>query len=101
VTCAPISPTDRLLAELPAIELTVLIGQHAQRHFLGSRHKSSLTDTVRAWAEYAPAFIPLPHPSPRNQAWFRRHPWFGTEVLRMLRERVEPLVVRNSVRTPG
>jgi uracil-DNA glycosylase len=69
--------------------LTLLIGQYAQRHFLGERRKPSLTETVRAWGEYAPAFIPLPHPSPRNQAWFKHHPWFESEVLPMLRARVQ------------
>jgi uracil-DNA glycosylase len=95
--CAPLW-MDRLLAELPEIELTLLIGQYAQRRFLGSRSKSSLTDTVAAWAEYAPAFIPLPHPSPRNQAWFQRHPWFASDVLPMLRRTVEPLAIQDSAR---
>ena len=84
---------DSLLDKLPQIELTLLIGQYAQRHFLGDRRKPSLTETVRAWADYAPAFIPLPHPSPRNQAWFQRHPWFANEVLPMLRARVEAVKV--------
>ena len=83
---------DSLLDKLPQIELTLLIGQYAQRHFLGERRKPSLTETVRAWAEYAPAFIPLPHPSPRNQAWFQRHPWFASEVLPMLRARVKAVM---------
>ncbi|KAA1002436.1 uracil-DNA glycosylase family protein [Paraburkholderia panacisoli] len=80
---------DSLLEKLHNVELTLLIGQYAQRHFLGARRKPSLTETVRAWAEYAPAFIPLPHPSPRNQAWFKHHPWFESEVLPMLRARVQ------------
>ncbi|MFL9943249.1 uracil-DNA glycosylase family protein [Paraburkholderia graminis] len=83
---------DSLLERLPKIQLTLLIGQYAQRHFLGARRKPSLTETVRAWKEYAPAFVPLPHPSPRNQPWFQRHPWFESEALPMLRERVELLV---------
>jgi len=83
---------DKLLEKLPEIQLTLLIGQYAQRHFLGTSRKPSLTETVRAWQEYAPTVIPLPHPSPRNQAWFQRHPWFESEVLPMLRERVESLV---------
>jgi uracil-DNA glycosylase len=95
--CAPLW-MDRLLAELPEIELTLLIGQYAQRRFLGGRRKSSLTDTVAAWAEYAPAFIPLPHPSPRNQAWFQRHPWFASDVLPMLRRTVEALAIQDSAR---
>ncbi|CAG4892341.1 uracil-DNA glycosylase family protein [Paraburkholderia gardini] len=83
---------DSLLEKLPEIQLTLLIGQYSQRHFLGSDRKPSLTETVRAWREYAPAFIPLPHPSPRNQAWFQRHVWFESEVLPMLRERIDQLV---------
>jgi uracil-DNA glycosylase len=86
---------DSLLEKLPKIQLTLLIGQYAQQHFLGSRRKPSLTETVRAWREYAPAFVPLPHPSPRNQPWFLRHPWFESEVLPMLRERIELLVAQD------
>lgn len=59
---------DSLLQNLPNVQLTLLIGQYAQRQFLGIRRKPSLTETVRAWKEYGPTFIPLPHPSPRNQA---------------------------------
>jgi uracil-DNA glycosylase len=80
---------DHLLAKLPNIELTLLVGLYAQRHFLGSRRKSSLTETVRAWREYAPEYLPLPHPSARNTAWFQRNPWFESELLPMLRERIE------------
>ena len=82
---------DHLLARLPRIELTLLIGQHAQRHFLGSRRKASLAETVKAWREYAPQYIPLPHPSPRNQPWFKRHPWFEQELVPVLRARIEAL----------
>ncbi|CAN7314355.1 uracil-DNA glycosylase family protein [Paraburkholderia sp. DD10] len=83
---------DSLLGKLPDIQLTLLIGQYAQRHFLGARRKASLTETVRAWPEYAPAFVPLPHPSPRNQPWFQRHAWFESEALPMLRERIAQLI---------
>jgi len=79
---------DRLLACLPHIRLTLLVGQYAQQHFLGERRKATLTDTVMAWRDYAPDIVPLPHPSPRNQPWFSRHPWFGEEVLPALRSRV-------------
>jgi uracil-DNA glycosylase len=82
---------DQLLAQLPRIELTLLIGLHAQRHFLGSRRKSSLTETVRAWREFGPQYLPLPHPSPRNTPWFQRHPWFESELLPTLRERIQSL----------
>ncbi|MBL8977003.1 MAG: uracil-DNA glycosylase family protein [Gemmatimonadetes bacterium] len=82
---------DRLLARLPRIELTLLVGQYAQRHFLGPRRKESLAATVEAWQEYAPQFLPLPHPSPRNQPWLKRHPWFELEVVPLLRARIHAL----------
>ena len=85
---------DQLLAWLPQIELTLLIGQYAQRHFLGTRRKRSLAATARAWKEYAPHYFPLPHPSPRNQPWFQRHSWFEQELLPVLRTRVNALTQR-------
>lgn len=85
---------DRLLAKLPRIELTLLIGLHAQRHYLGNRCKSTLAETARAWRDYAPQYIPLPHPSPRNTPWFQRNPWFQQELLPELRTRVAALLAR-------
>jgi uracil-DNA glycosylase len=81
-----------LLARLPRIELTLLIGQYAQRHFLGPNRKPTLTATTHAWREYAPRYAPLPHPSPRNQPWLKAHPWFERQVVHALRERVQALV---------
>jgi uracil-DNA glycosylase len=77
-----------LLPMLPEVRLVLAIGQYAQVFFLGDTRKKSLTDTVRAWPEYAPRVFPLPHPSPRNVAWFKHNPWFDAEVLPTLRERV-------------
>ncbi|WP_390347487.1 uracil-DNA glycosylase family protein [Variovorax boronicumulans] len=86
--CAPLWH-DRLLAQMPHIALTLLIGQYAQRHFLSKTARGGVTETVEAFADYAPRFVPLPHPSPRNTAWFQHHPWFEREVLPVLRERVQ------------
>lgn len=85
---------EQLLGRLPRIELTLLIGQYAQRHFLGRRRKPSLAATVEAWREYAPHHIPLPHPSPRNQPWFKQHPWFERQLVPMLRTRIAALSAR-------
>ena len=85
---------EQLLSRLPQLELTLLIGQYAQRHFLGSRRKPSLAETAKAWREYAPQFMPLPHPSPRNQPWFKRHPWFARQLVPELRARIKTLSVR-------
>jgi len=84
---------DHLLARLPALEFTLLVGQYAQRHFLRGRSKSSLTETTRAWRDYAPRYFPLPHPSPRNQPWFAREPWFEHELVPALRERIATLAL--------
>lgn len=83
---------DRLLARMPHIESTLLIGQYAQRHFLGRRRRASLTETTRHWSAYAPEYFPLPHPSARNTPWFQAHPWFEREVVPMLRQRVAQLL---------
>ena len=85
---------DHLLAKLPRIELTLLIGQYAQRHFLAGRRKPSLAETAKAWRQYAPQYIPLPHPSPRNQPWFKRHVWFEEQLVPMLQSRIKTLLAR-------
>lgn len=81
-----------LLEHLPNIRLTLLVGGYAQHHYLGSRVKPSLTETVHAWREYMPGYLPLPHPSFRNLRWLRDNPWFESEVLPVLRETVSRLV---------
>lgn len=83
---------DHLLAKLPRIELTLLIGRYAQRHYLGHRRKSSLAETIKAWQEYAPRYIALPHPSPRNTPWLQRNPWFEQQLLPELRVRIGALL---------
>ena len=82
---------DLLMAKLPQIEMTLLVGLHAQRHFLGNRRKNSLTATVKAWREFAPEYLPLPHPSARNTPWFQRNPWFEHEILPALRQRIQSI----------
>jgi uracil-DNA glycosylase len=78
---------------LPHVRLTLLVGQYAQARYLGALRKESLTETVRAFEEYlAAGMLPLPHPSPRNQAWFVKHRWFEAEVLPELRRRVADLI---------
>lgn len=83
---------DRLHAALPAIELTLLIGQYAQAYYLGARRPRSLTDTVRHWRTFLPDYLPLPHPSGRNNIWLKANPWFEAEVLGPLRGRIKRLV---------
>lgn len=82
----------QLLDALPQMELTLLVGGYAQAWALGDRAKRTMTDTVRAWREYAPDLVVLPHPSWRNTAWLKKNPWFETEVLAYLRERVRRIL---------
>jgi len=82
----------KLRALLPAVELTLLVGSYAQAHYLGKRRKASMTETVRAFRDYLPDFIPLPHPSWRNTGWLKRNPWFERRLLPVLRARVAPLI---------
>lgn len=82
----------RLLAQLPHIELTVLAGLYAQRHYLAGRTKKTLTETVRAWREYYPEYLPTPHPSPRNTYWLQQNPWFEEEAVPALQRCVKKLL---------
>ncbi|MBK9572616.1 MAG: uracil-DNA glycosylase family protein [Rhodoferax sp.] len=81
----------KLLAQLPRIELMLLVGQYAQAWHLGVQRKATLTETVRTWHDYGPLKVPLPHPSPRNNIWLARNPWFEQDVVPMVRERVRRL----------
>ncbi|MGB8327450.1 MAG: uracil-DNA glycosylase family protein [Steroidobacteraceae bacterium] len=88
--CAP-AWRKQLLAQLRDLELTLVLGQYAQAyHFSSSR--ASLTELVRSWRDYWPHTVPLPHPSPRNNIWLRRNPWFERDLVPLLRERVAQLL---------
>lgn len=89
--CAPLWHAP-LRAALPKVELTLLVGMYAQRHYLGRRRQATLTETVRHWRDYGPDFLPLPHPSWRNTVWLKKHPWFEEDLLPVLRARVGVLV---------
>ncbi|MCB0523134.1 MAG: uracil-DNA glycosylase family protein [Saprospiraceae bacterium] len=79
----------RVLDGLQNIQLTILIGQYAQRYYLKDNNRKTLTETVQAWETYLPSgLLPLPHPSPLNFRWQAKNKWFGTEVLPVLRARV-------------
>ena len=80
-----------VLERLPAVKTTLVIGQYAIAWHLG-RQKQTLTDTVRAWKDHRPALIPPPHPSPRNNLWLKKNPWFEVEILPYLRRRIRGLL---------
>jgi uracil-DNA glycosylase len=82
--CAPLWH-DRLLAELPGVRLTLLVGHHAQGRYLPRVAGRTMTDAVRDFAGAPPGLFPLPHPSWRSTGWMRKHPWFEAELLPVLR----------------
>lgn len=84
--CAP-AWREKLLARLKHLKLTLVIGQYALAYHLPA-HSASVTDAVLAWREHWPQVVPLPHPSPRNNMWLRKNPWFESELLPRLRARV-------------
>ncbi|MEO0320058.1 MAG: uracil-DNA glycosylase family protein [Pseudomonadota bacterium] len=77
-----------LMDHLPHLDLILLVGLYAQRWHLGAAARSTLTETVKNWREYGPRFLPMPHPSWRNNAWLKRNPWFEVEVIPALRQRI-------------
>ena len=81
---------EQVMQAMPKVELTIVVGAHAQRYHLGGAGR--VTDRVRGWREHAPQIFPLPHPSWRNTAWLKRHPWFETDLLPALRLRVKELI---------
>ena len=93
--CAPLWH-ERLLQHMPDVQLTLLIGRYAQHYFLGADARLGVTHTVAAFAQHVPRFMPLPHPSPRNIAWFTRNDWFAHDVLPVLRGRVHAALFQAS-----
>jgi uracil-DNA glycosylase len=90
--CAP-RWRDQVFAQLPQLDLVLLVGQYAVRWHLGPLGRRSLTDTVRDWRAVMASsqrlrYIPLPHPSWRNNSWIKKNPWFEAELLPVLRAEV-------------
>lgn len=88
--CAPQwhPPLFKVLGKL---QLIILIGSYAQEYYLGSRKKKTLTETVRNYREYLPQYLTLPHPSPRNNIWIKKNPWFEEQLIPALRATIKDL----------
>ncbi|MDN2482286.1 uracil-DNA glycosylase family protein [Vibrio agarivorans] len=86
--CAPLWH-ERVLSQLPNIQLTLLIGQYAQAKYLSDKPRT-LSETVKNYAQWQKQnLMPLPHPSPRNQIWLKKNPWFDYDVLPELQLRIK------------
>ena len=76
----------RVLAGLPKLRLTLLIGGAAMNWHLGP---GKVADFVTGWREWATGGIyPLLHPSWRNTGWLRRNPWFEADLVPHLQQSV-------------
>ncbi len=89
--CAPLWH-EKLLSEMNDVRLTLLFGQYAIKHYLGKSAKPTLTETVKNHKVYLPDYLPLPHPSPRNNIWMKKNGWFGEEILPIIKEIVRPFL---------
>ena len=78
---------ESLLKETRNVQMTLVLGQYAQKYHF-PEHRGNLTDLVKAWEDYWPELVPLPHPSPRNNLWLRRNSWFEKDMLPSLKQRV-------------
>ena len=81
-----------ILDKMPERRLTLLIGGYAQAWFLQSDKKATLTETVKNWKEYQPEYFVLPHPSPRNNIWLKKNPWFEKKLVPKLAKKVKGLI---------
>ncbi|MEM7208151.1 MAG: uracil-DNA glycosylase family protein [Pseudomonadota bacterium] len=88
--CAPLWHKP-VLSHLQNIELTLLIGQYAQAYYLNDDFKT-LTERVLNWRETPEGYLPLPHPSPRNQLWLKRNGWFERDLVPVLAAQIEELI---------
>ncbi|WP_416866690.1 MAG: uracil-DNA glycosylase family protein [Imperialibacter sp.] len=93
--CAPLWHPP-VLESMPEVRVTLLIGQYAQAYYLKNRRKSTLTETVKSYQTYLPEYLPLPHPSPRNNIWQKKNSWFREDVLPTLQSIVLPLLTTNN-----
>lgn len=83
---------QKVLNHLSQVGLVLVIGKYALDYHLANRQKENLTETVKAWREYWPSLVPMPHPSPRNNIWLRKNPWFEQEVIPSIQARVNDLI---------
>ncbi len=91
--CAP-QWHDLLLQQMNNVQLTILIGQYSQKHYLADRREKNLTETVRNFDKYLPHYFVLPHPSPRNRFWLSKNPWFEEEIVPKLQARISQVLSR-------
>jgi uracil-DNA glycosylase len=91
--CAPLWH-QKLIDNMKGIRLTILIGQYAQKYYLGENFSTLVTENVRNYKQYLPNFLPLVHPSPRNKIWQKRNLWFEEEIIPILQRTIREFIDR-------
>ena len=91
--CAPLWH-QKVLENMPAVKLKLLVGQYAQQYYLKDKCASTLTDTVRNFNAFLPNYLPLPHPSPRNNIWQKKNPWFKEELITVLQHHIQSILFK-------
>nr|WP_247664778.1 uracil-DNA glycosylase family protein [Pseudoalteromonas sp. MMG010] len=81
-----------LLAQLTKLKLTIILGKHAQAYHLPQLKNKPLTELVKSWRDHWPKYCVLPHPSPRNNIWLSKNPWFEHDVLPSIKQRVSQVI---------
>jgi len=93
---------EKILQQLSQVELIIAIGSYAQDWHLRNKSENTLTETVRNWQKYTkntkPAIMPMPHPSPRNNIWLKKNPWFEKEVIPTVQADIKKLIAKHSAR---
>lgn len=91
---------DRILKQLSQVELIIVIGNYAQNWHLPAKKERTLTETVKNWQKYyhnsSPAIMPIPHPSPRNNIWLKKNPWFERDIVPKLQAHIKELTDKHS-----
>ena len=82
---------SQLFEKMQGVELMLLIGRYAQMYYLEKTVKKNLTETVWNYAEYLPKYFCMPHPSPRNGIWLKKHSWFEREIVPTLQDRIQTI----------
>jgi uracil-DNA glycosylase len=90
--CAP-KWHSQILRSLEDVKLTLLIGQYAQKYYLKKTVCGTLTETVKNFEEYLPEYLPIPHPSPRNNIWLKKNEWFEKDLLPIMRQTVNSVII--------
>ncbi|WP_061777940.1 uracil-DNA glycosylase family protein [Lactococcus cremoris] len=83
---------EQLLQQMPEIEFFVLVGSYTIKYYLNLKSSAKTTEVIRDFEKYLPKYFPLIHPSPRNNIWLAKNPWFEPQLVPELQKRIAQLM---------